>query len=259
MMIRLAVSALVILPLVAAAQGDPVGKPLPTRTVTPTRPPAPANLTASISGPGQVTLTWDAVPGASAYDLGLHVSPNGWRRVTRVTGGATSYLDSGRDLSKPHMYQVVAIVGDLASLPARSDTVQETAAEPATDVATGTSSPTTSTPTSTATSTPTSGTFAGPAPGSECTQYPGWVSCKSEVLRWTGEFNGKASRSVKCPSFHQLVGGGYEGDYFGMDVLSSYPVGPDVWRVDLRANFTTAREGMDNHIAATIVCVPSRA
>lgn len=254
MIIRLAVSALVIFPLAAAGQGDPVAKPLPTRTVA-TRPAPPANLTASITAPGQVTLTWDAVPGASAYDLGVHVSPDGWRRVTRITGGATSYVHGGRDLMKPHVYQVVAIVGDLASLPARSDTVVQTAVEPANDGTTGTPTATTST----STSTPTSGTFAGPAPGSECTQYPGWVSCKSEVLRWTGEFNGKANRSVKCPSLHQLVGGGYEGDYWGMDVLSSFPVGPDVWRVELRANFTTAREGTNNHIAATIVCVPLRA
>lgn len=234
-MLRLAVSALVIFPLVAAGQGDPVTKPLPTRTAA-TRPPAPANVTASITGPGQVTISWDAVAGASAYDIGLHVPPDGWRRLTRVTG-ATSYVDGGRDLSKPHMYQVVAIVGYLASLPARSDTVIATqqaavdssAVEPVPE------------PVRTA------------ADAGCSTPYPDAWSCKSANYEWTGRHAGVYTMIASCPSGFRVVSGGHEGHFEGATVIASNPVYPEGWQIRING-IPTDNPTQPNRIWAVAYC-----
>ena len=59
-------SFLVLLPTALTAQ-DPKPRAEPVAT---TRPPAPS-VTAAITAAGEVTVTWSAVTGASAYDTRL--------------------------------------------------------------------------------------------------------------------------------------------------------------------------------------------
>src|SRR5687768_8109028 len=114
-------SILVTVIVLASASVLPAQRPAGEPSRVARRPPAPARVMVAIAGPGRVQLTWDAVPGAAAYDIGRRVAPGGWRRVARVDSNTTSYVDAKRDLSQSHQYQVIAIIGGVPSLPRRSE------------------------------------------------------------------------------------------------------------------------------------------
>ena len=105
--------------LVCAVSIEPSAQ---VRTLT-ARPSPPEDVRAVKTGPGEVTITWEAVPEATEYQIGRLVPPAGWVRVTRVRAGTTRYVDGGRNLSSTHRYNVVTIAGAAASLPALSNDI----------------------------------------------------------------------------------------------------------------------------------------
>ena len=163
------------------------------------RPPAPERVTAVVTGPGRVEITWDAVSGASAYDVGRMVAPNGWQRVTRVDGNTTSYVDANRDLSRAHQYQVVAIVGTMASLARRS--------EPTSPVAVQRDSAT-STPATPATPQPTIKETT-PARCWADESNPDRMHCESATKAWTAKHVGDEFVTATCPDGYLMITGGH--------------------------------------------------
>ena len=117
---------LAIVVLTIAADGALFAQtPKPVRTNE--RPAAPANFRATRTGHDEVTLSWDAVEGATAYAIGRLVPPAGWVNVGRVAAGTTSYVDRGRALSSTHTYNIKTIAGAMASLDVRSAQISSNA------------------------------------------------------------------------------------------------------------------------------------
>jgi hypothetical protein len=80
-----------------------------TMVAVPVPPVAPASLTATESSPGVVTLTWPAVPGATAYILGRSVGTDGLKRLCDFCSTATTYVDSGVTQGVRHVYTVATL------------------------------------------------------------------------------------------------------------------------------------------------------
>lgn len=80
-------------------------------------------VTAAQTGPAEITVRWNAVPGAKSYFIGRLVRPDGWRRVNPPTPSATSYVDRNVEVGRVYMYQVSAVVGDRAGVRFNSDSV----------------------------------------------------------------------------------------------------------------------------------------
>jgi hypothetical protein len=72
-------------------------------------PEPPANVSASPSGPGEVTLTWSAVPGATAYFLGRSIKPDGLQMLCSQCPAETTYVDKTAKPGADHTYSVTAI------------------------------------------------------------------------------------------------------------------------------------------------------
>lgn len=71
-------------------------------------PSTPTNLIASVSGPSQINLTWDAASGATSYYLYRSTSYDGtYSNITVVTG--TSYADTGLAANGTYYYKVQAV------------------------------------------------------------------------------------------------------------------------------------------------------
>ena len=71
-----------------------------------TLPATPANLRSTQTGPTEIGLTWDAVPGATAYELQRRVNSGVWTSLSGVSG--TSHTDTGLDPSTAYDYEVRA-------------------------------------------------------------------------------------------------------------------------------------------------------
>jgi hypothetical protein len=71
---------------------------------------APSNLVATAVSTTTVNVTWDAVPGATGYQLFRDQATNGFTLAT--TTGTTSYSDSGRTANMTYLYKVTAINPD---------------------------------------------------------------------------------------------------------------------------------------------------
>ena len=210
------------IPLIAAAllltTGAALAAQRPVREPTP-RPRGPATVTASVTGPGEITVTWAEVPGATHYDLGFHSPPDGWRRVERVPGSATQYVHTGRDLTRTHQYSIVVAVGDAASLPVRSNIV---AAHAAVD----------STPPVTAPVTTPAATITVTAPA-RCVQDhtdPARMFCSSERRDFTPLHSGDITLTATCPDGYQVLSGGHSTLLWGSSELrASYPDAVSRW------------------------------
>jgi hypothetical protein len=83
---------------------NPVTAATGMQTVT-----APAQATATVTGPGEITLTWTPVQGATAYVIGRAVSPNGLQMLCRLCPTQASYLDQDITPGVRHSYTVAAI------------------------------------------------------------------------------------------------------------------------------------------------------
>ena len=83
--------------------------PTPTPTATPTEYPLPAPVLTAKAGPGQVTLTWEAVSNADSYFLIYYDwAISDWRQIGGVLTG-TSYTHRGLTVGKTHYYLIHAV------------------------------------------------------------------------------------------------------------------------------------------------------
>ncbi|MXX25353.1 MAG: fibronectin type III domain-containing protein, partial [Caldilineaceae bacterium SB0668_bin_21] len=115
----------------------------------------PGSLTAApvlsaTAGTSQVDLSWNALPGASRYELWAWDSENGWEQIGGANLTGTSFQHSGASSGVTYTYTIRALAGSGSPGP-WSQYVEVTVADPS---STSTSTPT-STPSSTATATPT--------------------------------------------------------------------------------------------------------
>lgn len=203
---RAAFLALLLSNTTLAAAQDP--KPIPEPIVRREQPLGPSTVTARIVAAGRVEITWDSVPGAVTYHVARLAPPNGWQRVATVPPTTRMVADTGRNLSTAHTYQVVAMIGNVASRPTVSEPVQG----PPPVVAPAT--PTVSAPRCDA---------AGPAT-MHCHVAQSWISAAAVP-----------PVEVSCPSGHYLMSGGYNSAMvMGYNVMASAPVsGRQAWRVIL--------------------------
>lgn len=210
--VRAVLLLLAVLPAAARAQDPkPVPDPTALRNV---RPPGPAVVRAMVSAPGEVTVTWDSVPGASGYDLGRLAPPAGWVRLARVPGASRQYVDRGRNLTTPHTYRVIGLVGEMASLPTQSEPV---------------SGP----PTIIAAPRP------DPMAGRFCSGTVGDTTVESCYLTktWADSVSTRGVQAeISCPARGALSGGGFSGVPAAYRVVASRPTnynGQHSWRVEL--------------------------
>jgi len=133
-------------------------------------PTPPTQLTAEASSSSEVRVTWDAVPGATAYFIGRAVGGSGYGTVCALCSTEPTYVDQAVMSGQRHAYTVAAIfpsgvssrVNSNAVTPGQVATAGQTGAS-GTTTSTGTATPTAST--GTGTSTAVSGAPAGaPAP-----------------------------------------------------------------------------------------------
>ena len=81
-----------------------------TRFVDLKAAPAPTNLHLTNEGNATVSLAWDAVPGATGYNLyRSYVSGGGWVKVNTSLLTATSYIDSGLQNARTYYYVVTSL------------------------------------------------------------------------------------------------------------------------------------------------------
>lgn len=85
--------------------------------------PAPNFLKAEVTGPGEITLRWDAVPGATAYTIGRSVRPQGIGRLCELCPTETMYVDHDAVAGAVHIYRVTAIAPQGTSRPVLSGEV----------------------------------------------------------------------------------------------------------------------------------------
>lgn len=273
----LALAPIVLLAPVAQGQSDPVQRPVRTPTVRP-RPAAPATVVATVAAPatpttpGVIVVSWDPVPGATAYDVGFSAPPDGWRRITRVQAGTTRLTHPGRPAMTPHTYQVITVADDLASLPARSAEVvvpMAPAGDPMPRPSTGdtastptpadTASPTTpTTTTSTTTQPPTIPTIA-PGDSTVCVggYTGGRVLCTSAEWRFASTLSGNVPVKVSCPARHWVVSGGWTGVFDRGAITTSRPSHVSGWEAVLTLPMPSVTPARSEYsLRAWVLCTP---
>ena len=72
-------------------------------------PVAPATVTASETGPGEITVTWSEVPGATGYVIGRAVAPGGLQALCALCPAKTTYVDRAIKTTAKHTYSVAAM------------------------------------------------------------------------------------------------------------------------------------------------------
>ena len=70
---------------------------------------APPSVTARATGVGEITLTWSAVPGATAYIVGRAVEPEGYRMRCDICSTSTTFVDRYAKAGAAHSYAVTAV------------------------------------------------------------------------------------------------------------------------------------------------------
>jgi hypothetical protein len=99
----------------AVYSGGRLSRKVQSNTVTPLvvqpgRADAPpAQVEASETEPGIVTITWSKVPSATAYQIGRSVAPNGFKPLCQVCSTATKYVDRKVTAGAKHVYTVTAL------------------------------------------------------------------------------------------------------------------------------------------------------
>lgn len=86
----------------------------------------PASVTAEQTGPGEITVTWSAVPGATAYVVGRAVSPGGFRMLCSLCPTTGKYVDRAATPGAKHAYSVAALAARGASRRVVSNVVTAT-------------------------------------------------------------------------------------------------------------------------------------
>lgn len=88
-------------------ESDPTATPTATPTSAPATLTAPT-ISASLTENG-VSVSWSSVPGATRYDLFLHSSVSGWRRLGGTSLTGTSYTHTGVTAGVTYWYAVSAV------------------------------------------------------------------------------------------------------------------------------------------------------
>jgi len=139
-------------------------------------PTPPAGLTAEAPSASEVMVTWDPVPGATAYLIGRSVFRSGFSVLCALCSTEPRYVDRSVTAGQPHTYTIAAIFpsGTSTRVSSNSVTPGETATtttvtppgQPAGAITTTSGTPTGSTTSgaSPAAGTPTSSTTSGTTP-----------------------------------------------------------------------------------------------
>jgi hypothetical protein len=69
-------------------------------------------VVAKQTGPGEITVTWRAVPGAKGYTIGRSVWPNGFQRFRPNYPAETSLIDRDITPGVTHTYSVRALLAN---------------------------------------------------------------------------------------------------------------------------------------------------
>ncbi len=100
---------------------------VPFNRVTPVRGvrrvEAPGSATATVTGPEEVTLSWDAVPGATAYMILRAVEPGGYQMLCPLCSSEPTYVDRDVTPGVAHTYAVSAFYSGGVTERAQSNTV----------------------------------------------------------------------------------------------------------------------------------------
>ena len=72
-------------------------------------PAAPTGVAAALTDSNEVTLRWDAVPGATAYAIGRAVTPYGFMVLCATCATSNTYVDRAVTYGQAHTYTVEAI------------------------------------------------------------------------------------------------------------------------------------------------------
>ncbi len=92
--------------------------------------PAPASVTAEQTAPGEVTVRWPEVPGATAFVIGRAVGTGGLQMLCRICPTTGRYVDRAPQPGAKHTYTVTALAAGGASRRATSNVLVPTG-EPA--------------------------------------------------------------------------------------------------------------------------------
>lgn len=113
-----------VLPLLLAALVPTLPVRAQAKGPAPGAVATPAPVVATQTGPGEITVTWTAVPGAVGYNVGRSVFPNGFQRLCPQCPASTTYVDRSVSAGVRHTYRVVALLpAGKASRPAVSEPV----------------------------------------------------------------------------------------------------------------------------------------
>ena len=83
----------------------------------------PTSVTARATGVGEITVTWGAVPGATAYMVGRAVRPDGFRLHCNLCPTRTTYVDRYAKPGATHAYTVNALTASGPASRATSNTL----------------------------------------------------------------------------------------------------------------------------------------
>jgi alpha-tubulin suppressor-like RCC1 family protein len=99
--------------------------PVVPREVTPAPVAAPATVTAT-AGKNGISLTWDAVPGVSAYRIGRQMMPGGVQILCRLCPTVPTFLDATAQSGARVVYVVTAVAPSGVSRAVRSNQLTAT-------------------------------------------------------------------------------------------------------------------------------------
>ena len=88
-----------------------------------TRAAAPAAVTARATAPGEITVTWEAVPNATAYTILRAVAPNGFRMFCDLCPSANSIVDRSAVAGAKHAYAITPLTPAGAGARTTSNTI----------------------------------------------------------------------------------------------------------------------------------------
>ena len=104
-----------------AGGGRTAAAPAGTQEQSRDAPVTAAPVVATQTGPGEITVTWKAVPGATGYTIGRAVWPNGYQRFRPNYPAETRLVDRDIKVGVLHTYRVAALLPNgRASAPATS-------------------------------------------------------------------------------------------------------------------------------------------
>ena len=84
---------------------------------------APASVTARATAVGEITVTWSAVPGATAYTVGRAAGSDGFRMHCNLCPARTTFVDRYAKPGATHTYSVAAMTASGAGPRATSNTL----------------------------------------------------------------------------------------------------------------------------------------